>query len=227
MNSAGKHAVVALLVISIAGCADKKTRIAQPAQSLAPPADAGKAGAMYPPPLTQTEPQPEEPATSAPVVASTDTPAPPPPEPPQKKPASNHKPKPAASKPATPPGSTPAEGNDATAAAPSESAPAQTNSATEMATAGEPAASSPIGQLSTAGTTDPAQTREKASDLITSTENGLNGIKRTLNSQEQETAGEIKTFLLKARKALANDDVDGATTLATKARVLLDELTKD
>ena len=58
MNSASKHAVIALLVISIAGCADKKAKTAPPAQAQAPaiPA-AGKAGAMYPPPLTESQTQ--------------------------------------------------------------------------------------------------------------------------------------------------------------------------
>ena len=63
-------------------------------------------------------------------------------------------------------------------------------------------------------------------ETITNTENGLNGIKRALSSQEQETVSQIRTFLQKARQALSNDDLDGAKTLATKAKVLLDELTK-
>jgi ribosomal protein S20 len=37
---------------------------------------------------------------------------------------------------------------------------------------------------------------------------------------------EIRTFLTKAKQALSQDDLDGAQTLATKAKVLLDELTK-
>jgi len=54
----------------------------------------------------------------------------------------------------------------------------------------------------------------------------VNSIKRTLNAQEQETATQIRTFLRNAKQALSNDDLDGAHTLATKAKVLLDELNK-
>ena len=35
---------------------------------------------------------------------------------------------------------------------------------------------------------------------------------------------QVDAFLKKARLAIANSDVDGANTLTTKARVLLDEL---
>ena len=51
-------------------------------------------------------------------------------------------------------------------------------------------------------------------------------MKRSLTSQEQETVNQIKDFLSKARQALSIDDLDGAKNLATKAKVLLDELTK-
>jgi len=54
----------------------------------------------------------------------------------------------------------------------------------------------------------------------------LTGIKRTLSTDEQLTSTQIKTFLTKAKQALADNDLDGAQTLATKAKVLLDELTK-
>jgi phosphoribosylformimino-5-aminoimidazole carboxamide ribonucleotide (ProFAR) isomerase len=63
-------------------------------------------------------------------------------------------------------------------------------------------------------------------DIITTTENGLGGIKRTLTPQEEETVSQIKAFLTKAHEALKNNDLDGAHTLATKAKVLLDELNK-
>jgi ribosomal protein S20 len=52
----------------------------------------------------------------------------------------------------------------------------------------------------------------------------LNDIGRTLNSQEQITASQIRSFLKQAGDALAAGDVDGAHTLAAKAKVLLGEL---
>jgi len=103
MNSAGKHAVVALLVISIAGCAEKKANTAPPAQAQAPALDAGKAGALYPPPLTTSSTQPENPSPAPPPVVAQTQPAPPPQPPPSNtgKTNSKHKTKPSASKPAT------------------------------------------------------------------------------------------------------------------------------
>lgn len=84
---------------------------------------------------------------------------------------------------------------------------------------------SPIGQLSSTGESTGSGRRD-VELLINNTENGLNGIKRTLNSDEQTIATQIKTFLTKAKQALADNDLDGAQTLATKAKVLLEELTK-
>jgi type IV secretory pathway VirB10-like protein len=228
MNSAGKHAVVALLVISIAGCAEKKANTAPPAQAQAPALDAGKAGALYPPPLTTSSTQPENPAPAPPPVVAQTQPAPPPQPPPSNtgKTNSKHKTKPSASKPATN-GSTTAAGPDtATAAAGANAAPsAAPDATTTIAANGEPAAASPIGELST-GAAGQTQTRKDTVDLITNTENGVNGIKRALSPQEEETVSQIRTFLSKAKIALGNEDLDGAFTLATKAKVLLDELNK-
>ncbi len=85
----------------------------------------------------------------------------------------------------------------------------------------ETPAVSAIGTLSTG---DPPNIRQQADDSIASTEKGLNGITRKLNDQEQKTAAQIREFLKQARDALTAGDVDGARTLAGKAKVLLDEL---
>jgi hypothetical protein len=45
-----------------------------------------------------------------------------------------------------------------------------------------------------------------------------------LNDQELKTSAQIREFLKQARAALATSDVDGANTLALKAKVLLTEL---
>lgn len=84
---------------------------------------------------------------------------------------------------------------------------------------------SPIGQLSSTEETVSSQGRQSIERQITDTENGLNGIKRALSSDEQLTSTQIKTFLTKAKQALAENDLDGAQTLADKAKVLLQELT--
>ena len=81
---------------------------------------------------------------------------------------------------------------------------------------------SAIGQLSSG---DPADVRQETQDSIASIEKELNGINRSLDAPEQKTADQIREFLKQAQSALSSGDVDGAHTLAAKARVLLAELT--
>lgn len=80
---------------------------------------------------------------------------------------------------------------------------------------------SAIGELSSGA---PSGLREQTSDFISATERGLNGVTRSLNNQEQKTAAQIREWLKQARDALAKGDVDGAHTLAAKAKALLTEL---
>jgi hypothetical protein len=80
---------------------------------------------------------------------------------------------------------------------------------------------SAIGQLSSGA---PSDQKQQTSDSIAATERGLNGITRTLNDQEQKTAAQIREWLKQARAALGTGDVDGARTLAAKAKALLTEL---
>ncbi|MGA8741115.1 MAG: hypothetical protein WB561_08010 [Terracidiphilus sp.] len=91
---------------------------------------------------------------------------------------------------------------------------------TQVASNETPAVSA-IGQLSTG---DPPNMRQQTDESIASTEKSLNGITRRLNDQEQKTAAQVREFLKQARDALTAGDVDGAHTLALKAKVLLDEL---
>lgn len=87
----------------------------------------------------------------------------------------------------------------------------------------QPPAVSAIGQLSSG---DPVDYRQQTLNSINSIEWNLNHIGRTLSAPEQKTADHIREFLKEARAALASGDVDGAHTLAVKAKVLLAELTK-
>jgi len=109
--------------------------------------------------------------------------------------------------------------------APPENTTAAPSSNAQVAS-GQPSEASPIGQLSTANDSTNTADRHAISDLIDSTENGLNAIKRPLSSDEQKTVAQIRTFITHARDALKADDLDGARTLATKAHLLLEELTK-
>lgn len=94
---------------------------------------------------------------------------------------------------------------------------------TEVAAANPTPTAPAIGELS-AG--DPANFRQQTEDSIASIERGLNGINRSLDDSEQTTADHIREFLKQAKAALTSGDIDGAHTLAVKAKVLLDELNK-
>jgi hypothetical protein len=82
---------------------------------------------------------------------------------------------------------------------------------------------SAAGQLSTG---DPNDQRQQTSDSLGDTEHKLNTIGRKLNDQEQKTSAQIREFIKEARAALDTGDVEGAKTLAQKAKVLLGELEK-
>lgn len=87
--------------------------------------------------------------------------------------------------------------------------------------AAAPAEVSAIGQL---GSGEASDTRNETQRSINDVEHGLNSINRKMNSQEQRTAAQIREFIKQARTALSSGDMDGAHTLALKARVLLGEL---
>jgi hypothetical protein len=82
----------------------------------------------------------------------------------------------------------------------------------------------PIGQLTAGPTPETSGSRQQAVELIDSTQRGVNSL-RNLNGDQNKTAAQIRSFLEQAQRALHNGDLDGAHTLATKAKTLLDELT--
>jgi len=82
---------------------------------------------------------------------------------------------------------------------------------------------SAVGQLSSGASGD---VRSETQELINTTEKGVNGITRPLSDSETKTAAQIHEFLKQAREALTTGDVDGASTLAKKAKVLLAELSQ-
>jgi hypothetical protein len=71
---------------------------------------------------------------------------------------------------------------------------------------------------------NPSDMRLETSTTISDTERGLKSIGRTLNGEEQKTAAQIRRYIREARKALTSGDVEGAHTLAVKAKALLSEL---
>ena len=89
---------------------------------------------------------------------------------------------------------------------------------------GDTTAPTPIGQLTAGPTQDLNGSRQQAASLIDTTQRGVDSLHK-LNGDQYKTAAQIRSFLQQAERALHNGDVDGAHTLATKAKTLLDELT--
>jgi outer membrane biosynthesis protein TonB len=198
MKTASRIAVLVPLCL-IAGCSHK-TKATPPPAAQAP---------IYPPSeVAKNAPAPQLPPPNPLNVKKEEAPPPPPPPKPHK--TTHHKQKP----------------SETTPTQPAKDAAAPTTATTQQAAAGEPPEMSPIGQLSSTNEHGGVPSRQEILEQITTTQNGLNGIKRSLSSDEQLTMTQIRTFLTKARQALDQDDLDGANTLVTKAKVLLTELMK-
>jgi hypothetical protein len=202
-----------LLVVFCTGCLLHKNT--PPPQAQAPPLQTGK-GTLSPQTKSQQQDKTDTPlASPLPPPSAQNVPLPPPP-PPKKV---RHKTKPPATKPADTAQTTAGSGAQPSAAgSQAQSAPPQTP--------GTGGTASPIGQLTTGDSAMGEKAKRETADLIGGTEQGLNGIKRSLSTEEKVTAAQIRTFLKQAQQALDNGDTDGAHTLATKAKLLLDELTK-
>ena len=82
-----------------------------------------------------------------------------------------------------------------------------------------------IGDLTTGGDAAP-QSQQQARDLIASIGKRIAALpKKTLDGQKKQVS-EVRHFLEQAEKALNTGDADGAMNLATKAKVLMDDLEK-
>jgi hypothetical protein len=210
MRAANVSSAATLLVLLCTGCLFHKS--SPPQQAQAPPLQTGK-GTLNPPTTAQQQEKTDTPlASPLPPPSAQSVPLPPPPPPKKVK----HKPKPPAVKPA-----------DNTAQAPAAATPgSQSAQAIPPQAPGTVGTASPIGQLTTGDSAMGEKAKRETADLIGGTEQGLNGIKRSLSTEEKVTATQIRTFLKQAQQALDNGDTDGAHTLATKAKLLLDELTK-
>src|ERR1700691_758756 len=214
MRAARVCSSFALLLCFCTGCLHKSS---PPPQAQAPPLQTGK-GTLNAPTTAQQQPKSDTPlASPLPPPSAQNVPLPPPT--PKKV---KHKPKPPAVKPADP-AQTPAAAGASQSPATGSQASAQATPPPAPATVGTP---SPIGQLTTGDSAMGEKAKRETADLIGGTEQGLSGIKRSLSTEEKVTAAQIRTFLKQAQQALDNGDTDGAHTLATKAKLLLDELTK-
>jgi hypothetical protein len=215
MRAAQLRSLCVLLTILCTGCAHKTAGTPQQAQ--APPLQTGK-GTLEPPKTTQQAEKTDTPlASPLPPPSAQSVPLPPPPPP--KKVRKPKKPKPADTPPVTAAaaGSQNSQANSGPATAQATSPPALQTAST---------GNSPIGQLTIGDSASGEKTKHETADLIGATQQGLIAIKRPLSNEEKATAGQIHNYLKQAQQALDNGDADGAHLLATRAKVLLDELTK-
>jgi outer membrane biosynthesis protein TonB len=208
MKLIGKAFSLILIGITVSGCRHQtKATPPQAAQAapIAPATTYAKNGTSQPPPPSL--PPPELPKIGPPAKPTSTEPAKP-------HKSTHHKPKPSE--------------QQASSGAPAASAPASAKEQnTEVAASNPPTSdASPIGPLSAAGESITSPRRNQILDEINSTEKGLNDIKRPLSSDEQTTATQIRAFITKAKEALNQEDLDAAHSLMTRAKVLLDELTK-
>lgn len=82
-----------------------------------------------------------------------------------------------------------------------------------------------IGALTAGGEANP-QTKQEATDLIAASEKRLNALSAQKAEEEKAQISKVKNFLKDAQDALKSGDAEGAKTLATKAKLLLDDLEK-
>jgi hypothetical protein len=211
MRAAQLRSLCVSLAILCTGCSHKTSGTPQQAQ--APPLQTGK-GTLEPPKTTQQAEKSDTPLAS-PLPPPAQTVPLPPPTP--KKVRKPKKPKPADTPQVAGAGT---QNGQASAG----SATAQATPPAQLQTAA--ASNSAIGQLTTGDSASGERTKHETADLIGATQQGLSSIKRSLSNDEKATAGQIHNYLKQAQQALENGDADGAHLLATKAKVLLDELTK-
>jgi hypothetical protein len=82
-----------------------------------------------------------------------------------------------------------------------------------------------VGSLTAGGDAAPAA-QQKAAGAINEVEKQLAGLATATLEAQKDGVARVKNFLRQAHDALKSGDVEGALTLAGKAKVLLDDLLK-
>jgi ribosomal protein S20 len=82
-----------------------------------------------------------------------------------------------------------------------------------------------IGALTAGAETNP-QTKQDAADLIASIEKRLGALPAQTTDDQKAQISKVRNFWRDAQAALKSGDAEGAMTLATKAKLLLDDLEK-
>ncbi len=102
--------------------------------------------------------------------------------------------------------------------------PAASLAPVQVAGGGAPVpAASVVGALSAGGQDSPGR-HKQAADLLAALKKRLAGLPSDVAERQKTQVDRVKYFWDEANKALEAGDADGAWTLATKARVLLDEV---
>ena len=197
-------------LLCIAGC-KKKAPAVPPPQAQAPtvttPTPEQQAPQQPTPPTT--EPQTEQ---TAPTPTTPEQP-PAPEKPSPSKPARTNRRHPATTsstskKPPTPPPAVPAAANP-----PSNAAKTPSSSDSE------------VGQISPdMSRTAAAQAQQSTTQLLDATEQNLHNLNRALSNDEQNVVSQIRSYIVQARNALKNQELELAHNLALKAHQLSDGL---
>lgn len=104
--------------------------------------------------------------------------------------------------------------------------PAETAPPEQVATSGAAAdAATVIGELTPGGDQDP-KTQQDATELISANEKRLAALPADTLKTQAALVSNVRNFQKQARQALKSGDAGGARTLATKAKLLLDDLEK-
>jgi ribosomal protein S20 len=104
----------------------------------------------------------------------------------------------------------------------------QLAAATPVTPATEPAPQpevATIGSLSSGGDTSP-RAQQEAAGLIAANERRINGLSTQKVEAEKVQLSKVRNFQKQAQDALTSGDTEGAKTLATKAKLLLDDIEK-
>lgn len=111
------------------------------------------------------------------------------------------------------------------AAAPAAGGATATPAEPAADTAEEPAPAEAIGSL-TAGEESSPQNLQEATSLLATNDQRLKALPDRVQRSQRAQVNRVKNFQRQAQQALRSGDSEGAKTLATKAKLLLDDLEK-
>jgi ribosomal protein S20 len=95
----------------------------------------------------------------------------------------------------------------------------------QLASIEAPTEGSAIGALTSGGEANP-RSQQEAADMIAANDKRLNALSARVVEEQKSQISKVKNFQRQAQEALSSGDAEGAKTLATKAKLLLDDLSK-